>query len=148
MFWRGEALSERFILTVGLFLIGALHAMIFAIFQIPENFLLGRDDPELGFHCKIILYSFAVATSFCHQILCRRIGLRRTIYLGLLCNFFGLAILMLNRLFIEGGSLTLIFLEMIFFGIALTSVINSLVTYLVLEFPNKIGAGVPAFFAA
>ena len=145
MFWRGHLLSERLITTLGLFTIGSLHAMIFAVFQIPENFLLDRNSPELAFYCKIVLYSFAIGASLSHQLLCRKIGLRKTLYVGLLCNLLGLATLMLNKL--SGGSLFLIFLDMIFFGIALTSVINALVTYIILEFPKKIGTGITAFFA-
>lgn len=147
MFWSDQKNRKKIFLTLCLYLIGGLHTMIFAIFQIPENFLLGHTSPDLAFKCKIVLYAFAIGTSLAHQSLCRQIGLRKTLYLGLLFNIFGLFILMVNQLIGEEGGMFLIFSDMIFFGIALTSVINSLITYIILEFPKKVGAGIAALFA-
>lgn len=148
MFWRGESLTSRMILTLGLFLIGSLHTMIFAIFQIPKNFLMGHESTALAAICKIILYFFAIAMSLSHQLLCRTFGLRKTLYFGLLCNLFGLATLILNH-YVTGGSglISLIIVDMIFFGMALTSVVNGLVTYIIIEFPKKVGMGIVALFA-
>lgn len=148
MFWQGESLIHRLILTLGLFLIGTLHTMIFAIFQIPKNFLMGHESFQLSLVCKLILYFFAIIMSFSHQFLCRTFGLRRTLYFGLLCNFFGVATLLFNEFISSGnGLISLIILDMMFFGMALTSVINGLVTYIILEFPNKVGIGIVALFA-
>jgi hypothetical protein len=147
MFWRGQAISKQILLTLSLYLIGGLHTMIFAIFQIPQNFLLGHTSIDLAFECKIVLYAFAIATSLAHQLLCRKIGLRKTLYMGLLCNIFGLVILMLNQFVGGKAQISFVFLEMMLFGIALTSVINSLITYIILQFPQKVGAGITALFA-
>ncbi len=148
MFWRRQFLSQRFILTLGLFLICTLHLMIFAIFQIPENFLMGRDAPSLLVACKVILYSFAIGTSLAHQFLCRRFGLRKALYFGLLCNLFGISTLLLNQYLSEvHGMIALVVLDMVFFGMALTSVVNALVTYIIIEFPKKVGLGIVALFA-
>lgn len=148
MFWTGRMISNRLIITLGLFLIGALHTMIINFFQVPGNFLLGNETENLAFYCKIILYASAIAVSLSHQWLCKTIGLKKALYLGLWFNFFGLATLLLAHLLKTKGALPLIFLDMIFFGIALTSVINSLITYITLEFPKKTGAGITALFAA
>ena len=137
-------IPHRFLLTIGLFLIGSLHTMIFAIFQIPGNFLIGEQNPELAFYCKIILYVCAISVSFSHQLLCKKIGLRKTLYVGLLFNLFGTFALWLNHTL---HSNAIIILDMIFFGLALTSVINPLITYLVLEFPKRIKPAITALFA-
>ncbi len=147
MFWQNQTISKQIVLTLSLYLIGGLHTMIFAIFQIPQNFLLGHTSTDLAFKSKIVLYGFAIAASLSHQFLCRKIGVRKTLYIGLLCNIFGLLILMLNQFAGEKGGIYLVFLEMVLFGIALTSVINSLITYIILQFPKKVGAGITALFA-
>lgn len=134
-------------MTLSLFLIGALHTMIFAIFQVPENFLLGRDSGLLAFICKVILYVSAIVISFCHQWFCRLFGLRRTLYLGLIFNVLGISTMVLDQNLSEQGWLPLILLNMVFFGAALTSVINALVTYVILEYPKKVGVGIVALFA-
>lgn len=146
VFWTQKMMSHRFLLTIGLFLIGGLHTMIFAIFQIPGNFLLGSDSPELMFYCKLILYVCAIGVSFSHAPICQRLGLRKALYLGMIFNLLGMSILWISH-YIQSGHLALIILEMIFFGLALTSVINPLITYIVLEFPKRVGAGITALFA-
>lgn len=147
MFWRGESVSHRMVLTLGLFLIGSLHTLIFATFQIPKNFLMGYDDPYFGFFCKLTLYLFAIITSFVHQRACRNFGLRKVLYFGLLCNFFGLATMLVNQQLSSPGLIFLIILDMMVFGMALTSVINALVTYITIEFPKNVGMAVVALFA-
>ncbi len=141
-------MSQRLILTLGLFLIGTLHTMILAIFQIPKNFLMGHESSTFALICKLILYTIAIFVSVKHQTLCRALGLRKTLYFGLLCNFFGIATLFLNTYFSQGdGLIALVLLDMIFFGMALTSVVNVLVTYITIEFPKKVGLGIVALFA-
>ncbi|MBX7066346.1 MAG: hypothetical protein K1X28_03865 [Parachlamydiales bacterium] len=148
MFWRGESLSHRMILTLGLFLIGTLHTLIFSIFQIPKNFLMGHESIPLATACKVILYSFAIIMAFSHQFLCRTFGLRKTLYFGLLCNLLGLATLIFNQHVSQGnGLISLIVIDMLFFGLAITSVINGLVTYIIIEFPKRVGMGIVALFA-
>ncbi len=147
MTFREEWLQRRFIITLSLFLIGSLHTMIFAIFQVPENFLLGHDSKQLALNCKIVLYAFAISTAVLHQKICRSLGLRRALLLGLLCNFFGIATLFANQMRGAEGIIFFIYLDMVVFGIALTSVINSLVTYIIIEFPKKVWFGIVILFA-
>lgn len=147
MFWRGQSITHRMMLTLGLFLIGALHTLIFAIFQIPKNFLMGYDSTLLGFFCKLTLYLFAIGTSFVHQTACRNFGLRKVLYFGLLCNILGLVTMLFNQQISSHGLLFLIILDMMIFGMALTSVVNALVTYITIEFPKNVGIGIVALFA-
>lgn len=144
---RGSFMSKRFALALSLFLIGSLHTMIFAIFQVPENFLMGHHSHELTLACKGVLYVCAIGISFFHQTLCRRIGLRMTLYYGLVCNLLGVSILLLNQHIDVKGVVPLIFLDVVFFGLAITSVINALVTYIIIEFPRRVGVGIVALFA-
>jgi hypothetical protein len=125
-------------------MIGALHTLIFAVFEFPSNFLLGESQ-LYSFYCKIVLYAVAIGVSFSHQAICRTIGLKKNLLLGLLFNAFGLATLWLNHYI--GGFVALIFLDMVFFGAALTSVINALVTYVIIEMPKHVGSGIIVLFA-
>lgn len=145
MFWKERMMNERILMTLGLFLIGSLHTMIFSFFEFPTNFLLGNHFETYSLASKLLLYSCAIGVSFAHQTICRNIGLKRALSWGLVCNLLGLITLWLNAT--VGGSLALLFLDMIFFGAALTSVVNALVTYVVLTFPNHTGAGIVALFA-
>ena len=63
MDWFSKISREKLILTVGLFVIGTIHTRIFGIFQISENFLMGRTSLKLAFVCKVILYGCAVMVS-------------------------------------------------------------------------------------
>ena len=121
--------------------------MIVGIFQLPENFLMGRESKHFEMICKVIFYVCAIGISLSHQMLGRKWGLRKTLYGGLICNILGISALLLNQSVGGVGSTPLILLNMIFFGLAITSVINSLVTYIILEFPEKVGFGIVALFA-
>ena len=139
-------MTETLALTVSLFLIGALHTMIFGTFQYPSNFTL--DDPNfkhLAIYSKVILYGSAVTASFCYPIICRFLGLKYGLIGGLTLNLLGLLFLWINQGL--GGHVAFYFLDMLFFGTALTSVINVLITYIILKFPNRTGAGITALFA-
>jgi hypothetical protein len=142
-----QMLSQRSTLTLGLFLISALHTMIFSIFQVPENFLVGHHSPDLNISCKIVLYTIAIAVSVCNQAICRKIGLRNLLYGGLLANLCGMTTLFINQFLGDKGAVPLVYLNMFFFGLSITSVINSLVTYIVIEYPKKVGVAIVALFA-
>lgn len=128
-------------------MIGSIHTLIFGIFQVPENFLMGHSSLDLALSCKIVLYVAAILIALSHQLMCRIIGLRKTLYFGLLCNLLGLITLFVNQLQGPTGIYALIYLDMLFFGMALTSVINSLVTYIIIEFPKYVGLAVVVLFA-
>lgn len=134
--------------TLSLFLIGSLHIMIFSFFSYRDNFLLGHDFEQYSLITKCILYGCAVSVAFCHQFICRRIGLKRSLILGLFFNVIGLTSLLLSHLTLSYRevAVTFLFLDMIFFGVALTSVINSLISYVVLEFSTKLSAAMTALF--
>lgn len=135
-------------LTVALFFIGTLHTLIFAIFQIPQNFLTGVHSLEFTLLCKFFLYFLAIIVSFNHQLLGRKLGLRKTLYLGLLSNLLGLTAMVLNQtLFPTQGNLLLIWMSMSFFGLSLSSVLNCLVTYITIEYPKELGMATIILFA-
>src|SRR3989338_4971139 len=141
-----HANRQKITITTGLFLIGALHTMLFSTFQVPKNFLMGHSSSNLEFWCKVLLYTCAISVSLLHQWMCRTLGLRKVLYCGLLLNLFGMTTLFLSTLGGGKGPLLLVFLNMIFFGAALTSVINSLVTYIIVEFPKRVGVVVVVLF--
>lgn len=132
-------------LIASLFMIGAIHTLIFAVFEFPSNFLLGQAQ-VYTFYCKLLLYVVTVATSFGHQAICRNLGLKKALIIGLVLNAVGLATLWVNKYM--GGLISLIFLDMIFFGAALPSVINALITYIIIEIPKNVGMGIISLFAA
>ena len=135
-------LNPKLVLTVSLFLIASLHTMIFSFFQIPENFF---GDLKHIFTFKILLYCFVIATSCSHQLLMKVLDLKFTLIAGLLCNGIALSLIWLNIQL--GGYYGIIVLNTIFIGLALPSVLNCLITYLVIEYPKKTGLGVMALFA-
>jgi hypothetical protein len=64
---------------------------------------------------------------------------------GLFCNVIGLATIWISISL--GGFLSLIFISMFFIGVALTSVLNSIITYLVIEFPKRVLIALIVLFA-
>lgn len=147
MFWAEKYLDRKWMITLGLLLIGSMHTMIVAVFQIPENFLMGRESVTLSITCKVILYTSAIIVSLNHQRICRMLGLRKALYMGLGFNLLGILTLLINQIIpLKNGFLPLIYLDMAFFGLALTSVINALITYIIIEFPKRIGLAVVVLF--
>lgn len=143
-----QLLSKRLMMTVALFLIGTLHTMLFTIFQIPENFLMGEKSVAFGVFCKIVLYLFAILACLFHQSFCHLFGLRKTLYLGLLCNLLGFSLFVFNQAIPDTpGKVFLILFDMAVFGVAISSVINALVTYIVIEYPKNVGLAIVALFA-
>jgi len=64
---------------------------------------------------------------------------------GLLLNFLGIALLWLNQSL--GGIVPLVFVNVLCFGFALTSVISALITFIIIKFPKRTGSGITALFA-
>jgi len=63
MFWKKHFMTERFAMAVSLFLIGALHTMIFGTFQIPSHDILQQLGKE-----HLIVYSKSVCTQAQSQL--------------------------------------------------------------------------------
>jgi len=145
MFWKKQMMTKTLALTVSLFLIGALHTLIFGIFQYPSNFIIGEHHQHLTIYAKITFYASAISGAFSYPVFCRSIGVKNALIGGLFLNLMGLLILWINQY--TGGIPLLIFLDMICFGFALTSVINALITFIILKFPNRTGAGITGLFA-
>lgn len=139
-------MTETLILTISLFFIGTLHTLIFGTFQYPSNFIVGGAKfKHLAIDCKIVLYASAIFSSFCYQTVARVIGVKLSLIAGLFLNLMGIVILWVNHA--VGGSAFLLFFDMLCFGLALTSVINVLITFIILTYPTRAGAGITALFA-
>jgi hypothetical protein len=94
---------------------------------------------------KFLFYSVAIVTSLSHQIIVRNFTLKSTFIAGLFSNIIGLSTIWISISY--GGVLPLIFVSMFFIGIAFTSVLNSIITYFVIEFPGRISVSLIIMFA-
>lgn len=137
-------IANRYSMLVSLFLICSLHLMVFGFFEIPDNFLNVAFQHVLVY-LKILRYSVILLTSCFHYILLRYFSLKITLMAGLLCNIIGLSLTWLSLLL--GGSLALIVLSFIFISFALISVLNCLITYIVIDLPENTGVGIMTMFA-
>lgn len=146
LFWK-EGTEKNWLIPISILLIGCLHTLIFAIFQIPGNFLFALTGDQIAIYAKSIFYGCAILTSLFHQIVCRYLGLRKSLQIGLFFNLLGLCVLLYHH-FTKGNTPEiLLWIDMVFFGISLTSVINALVTYAILKFPKRTGPAITLLFA-
>jgi MFS family permease len=138
-------INKKIIVTAFLFLIGTLHMLVYSFVQFPGTFI-SEDINEDPITFKLILYSVTIVVSCYHQHIAKRIGLKNVLILGLLANAAGLLLLYFHH-FVEHPNYHLaLYLSMVCFGAALLSVINSLVTYIILEFPSKTVTAITALF--
>ncbi len=137
-------IESRYLTALVLLLITVAHMMIFSFFQIYGNFLNQAFIPVL-LPLKFSFYAVVILTSIFHQIFVRNFTLKFTLMAGLFCNVIGLATIWAS--ISMGGSLTLVFISMFFIGVALTSVLNSIITYLVIEFPGRVIIALIIMFA-
>jgi hypothetical protein len=144
MSWAKKFLTEKMAVAVSLFLIGSLHTMIFSFFEYPTNFFVHDLPKNTIIALKAVLYISAVIVSFSHQFLCRNIGLKISLAAGLFCNLLGLGALWVNHF--VAPHISLLFFTMVLFGVALTSVINVLITYLIIEIPKYLGPAIVVLF--
>ena len=138
-------MNKKISITVMLFLIGAFHTMVFSFIQIPGTFI-AEDLSEDPIIYKAILYLFTVGVSCFHQPIARRFGLKKVLIYGLLGNVIGLLLLFVHHFLEHPVYHFSLYLSMAFFGSSMLSVINSLVTYIILEFPAKSVSAITALF--
>jgi hypothetical protein len=139
--------KKVWLIPIGILMVGCLHTLIFTTFQLPGNFLFDLHGPELAVYARMLFYFCAVATSLCHQAICRAIGLRKSLQIGLFLNTIGLLILLFHHQMSGPLSTVLLWINMVLLGVSLTSVINALVTYTILRFPNKTTPAITLLFA-
>lgn len=139
-------MNKKFVIASFLFLIGTLHTMVFAFIQFPGTFIAAdlSEDPIIY---KFILYFFTVGVSCFHQPISKRIGLKNLLITGLFGNILGMLFLFFHHFYEHPHSQYLLYASMVCFGASMLSVINTLVTYVILEFPSKTVAAITALFA-
>jgi MFS family permease len=140
-----KLIDKKIIITTLLFLIGTLHTMVYSFVQFPGTFIAEdlSDDPIMF---KVILYTVTILVSCFHQPIAKRFGLKNVLILGLLGNVAGLIFLYIHHFFEHPFFYFALYLSMICFGSAVLSVINSLVTYIILEYPKKTVTAITALF--
>jgi len=95
---------------------------------------------------RTVLYATAILVSLLHQPISKLIGLKLELAGGGLCSALGMLIFVIrSRLF--PSSDWMMVLAMLLTGIAMLSVINCLITYVVLVFPNKTTQGIIGLLA-
>jgi hypothetical protein len=144
--WIYSYLNKKITITAFLFLIGTLHTMVYAFVQFPGTFIAADlDQDPLLF--KVILYGFTVGVSCFHQPIARKLGLKNVLMLGLFGNAIALMLLFFHHYVEHPKYHFALYLSMMFMGSSMLSVINSLVTYVILEFPTKTVTAITALFA-
>jgi len=138
-------MNKKISITALLFLIGTLHTMVFSFIQFPGTFI-DEDISQDPILYKGILYLFTVGVSCFHQPISRQFGLKNVLLLGLLGNIIGLLLLFIHHYLEHPVYHFSLYLSMAFFGAAMLSVVNSLVTYIIIEFPAKSVTAITAMF--
>lgn len=139
--------SHKMLVTLGLFLIGSLHTMIFTFFQLPENYATWIPIEYL-IYLKLVSYASAIVASVFHHSLCQKFGMKSIFIGSLVFNLLGLSCILLSWIHFPSDiyAYTLIFIGCISFGAALLVVINSLISYLTIEYPEQIYTGIIVLF--
>ncbi len=132
-------------MTIFLFLIMTLHTATLGCFQWPHSFL-SREFTTHPLLYKMIFYSTAILVSLLHQPISKKIGLKMELAGGVISSALGMLLFNAHAIFFPSGHLIMI-LSMILMGIAMLSVINCLLTYVVLVFSNKTLLGIIALLA-
>lgn len=130
-------------MTIVLFLIATLQVMIFGFFQTSDD-LLGPDSTSEIFALNVFFYSVMLITAVIHPFIMRRFSLKIALLLGLLFDLLAVTIMWLNTHYVH--SLLLLFVNFFFVAVAVVSVINCLVTYLVIQYPRSLGPAMIGLF--
>ncbi len=131
-------------MTVFLFLIMTLHATTLGCLQWPHGYL----SRELAAHplfYKFIFYLTALFVSVMHQPISRKIGLKMELAGGVLSSAAGMLLFVVHAKIYAAAWIMI--LSMILLGIAMLSVVNCLLTYVILVFTNKTLLGIIMLFA-
>lgn len=132
-------------MTVFLFLIMTLHTATLGCFQWPHSYI-SRQFESGTVPYKFVFYAVAIAISLLHQPISKRIGLKLELAGGVLSSAAGM-LLFITRVHFFPGNDWILMLCMILMGVSMLSVINCLVTYVVLVFTNKTLLGIIGLFA-
>lgn len=131
-------------MTIFLFLIMTLHATTLGCFQWPHTFL-SKELTNFPILYKSIFYATALIVSVLHQPISRRIGLKMELAAGVISSAMGILFFIAHATLLPATWVMI--LSMILLGISMLSVINCLLTYVILVFSNKTLLGIIALFA-
>ncbi len=131
------------LLTVSLFLIGMLQTMIFGFFQIADHQLGVEYEPSI-IPLNVLFYFVMMVTAVFHPFIMRRFSLKFALIAGLVSDLLGVGLLWINEGM--GGWFILIVSAFVLAAISIVSVINCIVTYLVIEFPKSLSLAMIALF--
>jgi hypothetical protein len=136
-------------MAVFLFFIFSLHTMVFALIQWPESFLYEEFKNSYPNILKLLFYFSALVVGCLHQPIARAIGLKKPLILGMISTAVGFFLILLYHLFQHDQTLTVVlpFFTVVFLGIALLSVINCLITFIILVYPKRTLLAIIALFA-
>jgi len=137
-------LTPRYFILLVLFMINLVHIMISIFFQIPGNFLNLTFEGNI-FWMNTGYFGLALITCFCYPMIVRRLSLKTTLLVGLIFDMIGLSSIWLSVA--VGGNLPLVLISTLTMGMALLTVVNCIITYLVIEFPQKLGIAIMSLFA-
>ncbi len=130
-------------MTIGLFFICSIQTMIFGFAEMLDPLLKPGTESQV-FPLNIFFYLVMLATSVLHPYIMRTFTLKFSLLAGLLSDLLGISIWLVNESI--GGSVSLMYLSFFFVGIANISVLNCLITYLVVEFPKSLGFAMIGLF--
>lgn len=132
-------------MTLFLFLIITLHTLTLGCFQSAHS-IVTQQFAHHPILYRVILYSTAILVSLLHQPISKLIGLKMELAGGGLCSALGMLLFVVRSRLLSSSDWIMI-LAMILMGIAMLSVINCLITYVVLVFNNKTIQGIIALLA-
>lgn len=131
-------------ILIALFFIGSFHTIIFGFLAEPGNFL--TKDISAIWHKNLLItfYVSTIITACSNHILSKKVGLKKTLIIGLYTYLIGILIFFISHIFSENGFLVDngLFLGMILLGFAFSSVTIALFTYTTLEFRKHLEIGI------
>lgn len=137
-------IASKYVIALGLMLINLVHVIVASYFKIPGN-LLDKDFPESIFVINVLYYAIAIISTVLYPFIARNMSLKSILIIGLIFDMLGLAIVWLSNLL--GGVLLFIYVSNILWGISLLTVTISIITFLVIEYPRKLGVAMTTLFA-
>lgn len=136
-------MREKPLIITLLFLICTLHTSIYNFFQIPYSFLKVPLESRL-IPLNIFLYGLTLVTALLYPMIVRFCSLKYALIGGLICD--ALALLFIGISDALGESFPLIVVSFFFVAIASVTVINCLISYIVLEFPKSLTVAIIGLF--
>jgi MFS family permease len=139
--------SSRIVLLTILFLLAFISAMLFQFIQVPDVFHPEKfsDFSKLVKRLIMItLFASAVVAAMCNQLFARLFGIKKVLLLSFL--FHLLALIFLTPIHLGLGTFAesrlFAFVGMFFLGFAVTTILISLNTYVIIKMPGKVTFGI------